>query len=262
MLQEQHDRPSSALERGLEIVEALDTPEARAQGGLGVVRIAHLVGREKSQVSRALRALADRGYVERDSETLRYRVGWRLVGIGLRGRDDRLVDAARPVLATLVATIRETAHLSVLAGPDVLTLASESPPHAVVAAGWVGRTVPAWCTASGRALLLDDAADELESRLGRAFGSAGPDAPRDVEELARRIAVDRARGYAVAEGELEPGLAAVAAPVRDASGRIVAALNVSGPAFRLSPGLDDAGIAVLRGAEAVSAALATQPVAA
>ena len=249
---------NSTLARFLEIVEALDGDEARSEGGFGVVRIAQLIGREKSQVSRALRTLAEAGFVERDPETLRYRVGWRLVALGLRGRDTGLVGAAPPALAELVATTGETAYLAVLAGSEVLTLASESAPHAVVAASWVGRTVPAWCSAAGRALLADDDPAELESRLGRTFGPAGPNAPRDVAELARRIAADRARGYAVAEEELEPGHAAVAASVRDASGRIVAAMIVSGPAFRLSGKLAEAGAAVRRAADAVSRAIASR----
>jgi DNA-binding IclR family transcriptional regulator len=250
---------NSTLGRFLEIVEALDRAEARAESGLGVVRIAQLVGREKSQVSRALRTLAEAGFVERDRDTLRYRVGWRLVALGLRGRDTSLVGAAPPALAELVATTGETAYVAVLAGSQVLTLATESPPHhTVVAASWVGRTVPAWCSAAGRSLLADDDSAELESRVGRTFGGAGPNAPRDVAELARRIEADRARGYAAAEEELEPGHAAVAAPVRDSSGRIVAAIIVSGPAFRLSPRLAEAGEAVRRAADDVSRAIASR----
>ena len=222
-----------------------------------MVRVAQLVQREKSQVSRALRTLAERGYVERDPGTRRYRIGWRLVGLGLRGRDDRLLDVAGPVLSSLVAHTGETAHLSVLAGTEVLTLASEAPPHAVVASGWVGRTVPAWCTASGRALLLDDDRPELEARFGSgALEHAGPRAPRDVAELSRRIVAARARGVAIVRDELEAGLVAVAAPVRDGGGRIVAALNVSGPGFRLASEVGPAATAVGRGARAVSAAFA------
>ena len=210
-------------------------------------------------MSRALRTLAEAGFVERDPETLRYRVGWRLVALGLRGRDDRLVGAAPPALASLVATTGETAYLvgaRRVGGADARERVAAA--RSVVAASWVGRTVPAWCTAAGRTLLADDDPAELESRVGRTFGPAGPNAPRDVGELARRIAADRARGYAVAEEELEAGLVAVAAPVRDASGRIVAAIIVSGPAFRLSPKLAEAGTAVRRAADAVSRAIASR----
>ncbi|MGI8513248.1 MAG: IclR family transcriptional regulator domain-containing protein, partial [Solirubrobacteraceae bacterium] len=70
------------------------------------------------------------------------------------------------------------------------------------------------------------------------------------------------RGYAVVDGELEPGLAAVAAPVRRFDGRIVAAVNVSGPSFRFSPRLEAAGAEVARAAERLGAELSAPEVAA
>ena len=72
---------------------------------------------------------------------------------------------APAVLERLVRELGERAHLSVLDGTEVLTLHSHSPPHAVQAAGWAGRTVPAYCTAAGRALLADHDADALRALL-------------------------------------------------------------------------------------------------
>jgi DNA-binding IclR family transcriptional regulator len=69
------------LRRDLDLLEALASPEAQRAGGLGVVRLAQLTGREKSQVSRALKALAEEGIVERDPDTLGYRLGWRLFSL-------------------------------------------------------------------------------------------------------------------------------------------------------------------------------------
>ena len=77
----------------------------------------------------------------------------------------------------------------------------------------------------------------------------------DLAELARRIADTRARGWAAADEEMEPGLAAVAAPVRRFDGRIVAALNVSGPSFRFAPRLGEAGAVVAAAAAQLSARL-------
>jgi IclR family transcriptional regulator, KDG regulon repressor len=144
----------------------------------------------------------------------------------------------------------------VLQGSDVLTLLSESPPHAVQAAGWVGRTVPVYCTAAGRALVFDHDRPALDALLGGVrFDLGGPNAPHDIAELARRLARERARGYASATDELEEGLVAVAAPVRDFRGSIVAALNVSAPKFRFGRRLAEAGAAVAEAAAALSARL-------
>ena len=91
------------------------------------------------------------------------------------------------------------------------------------------------------------------------FQPLGPGTPRNLDDLVDRIALARARGYALADEEMEAGLVAAAAPVRDPSGRIVAALNVSGPKFRLGTRLDDAGAALVAAAADLSAALAGRP---
>ena len=244
------------LERMIDILAALGEPESTRNGGLGVVRVAELVGREKSQVSRALRTLHQAGLVERDPATREYRLGWRLFALAARVGDQRLLALGPPVLHGLVAALGETAHLTVLEGGEVLTVASEASPSVVRAIEWTGRAVPAHCTSSGRALLLDHDAGSLRGLFGAEdLRAAGPRAPRDVDALARRIAAARAQGYAVVDGEFEAGLVGVAAPVRDFRGRIVAALNVSAPTFRLGPRLRAAGAEVRAAAEGLSVGL-------
>jgi IclR family transcriptional regulator, KDG regulon repressor len=227
-----------------------------AVGGLGVTRIAALTGNEKSQVSRALAALADSGLVERVPGGRAYRLGWTCFALAARAGEPRLLEEAAPVLKRLVEEAAETAYLSVLRGTQVLTLVSEFPSHAIAARGWAGRMVPAYCTASGRALLLDhDRASLVKLFEGAEFDSNGPNCPPGVDELERRIGRSRQVGYTRADEEFEPGLVAVAAPIRDFTGRIVAAINVSAPKFRLGRRLDATGQLVREGANQVSAAL-------
>ena len=246
----------SALQRGLAILSALGTEEALAGGGLGVVRVAELVGREKSQVSRALQTLAEAGFAERDADTRCYRLGWRLFALSAAAGDARLLQAAGPVLEDLVARTGETAHLSVLDGVDVLTLLSEAPAAAVRASGWQGRRVPASCTSSGRALLFDHSAEDLERRFsGSDLPRCGPNAARSLRQLHEKILGDRARGVAISDEEFEVGLVAVAAPVRSARGAVAAAVNVSAPKFRLGAKLERTGRHVLAAAESLSSTL-------
>ncbi len=245
------------LERMIDILTALGEPESTRDGGLGVVRIAQLVGREKSQVSRALRTLDQAGLVERDEASREYRLGWRLFALAARGADQRLLALAPPVLHDLVAALGETAHLSVRDGDAVVTLLTEASPSVVRAIEWTGRAVPAHCTSAGRALLLDHDEGSLRALLGDGeLPAPGPGAPRDIGELARRIVAARALGYAAIDGEFEDGHAGVAAPVRNFSGRIVAALNVSAPAFRLGGRrLDAAGREIRARADELSSRL-------
>lgn len=241
---------ATGLRRGLAILVALEAADGK---GLSVTRIAELVGREKSQISRTLKVLGEFGFVDRDQDTLAYRIGWRVYTLAGQAAKPHLLEAAAPVLARLVRDLGETAHLSLLSGNEVMTVLSEAPNRAVLAAGWVGRTSPVHCTSSGRALLLDhDLADLTELLDEIAFDGPGPNAPRTLDELFERIRAARARGFAVVEEELEPGLVAAGAPVRDFSGRIVAAVNVSAPKFRFVAHLETAGEAVKAAAAELS----------
>jgi DNA-binding IclR family transcriptional regulator len=232
---------TSGLERGLAVLEALAGAEASSRGGLGVVRLAELVGSDKSQTSRTLATLAEHGLVERDPDTLAYRVGWQIYALAARAGEPRLLAAAPRLLRGLVRDLGESAHLSVRQGSSVLTLLSESPASAIHAPVAVGALTPLATTSAGRALAFDLAPEELG-----ALGLAGD---------AQRIEEARARGYAIVREEFEPGLVAAAAPVRDSGGRVVAAVNVSAPAFRFESRLDEAAAAVVTAASELSADL-------
>lgn len=244
------------LRKELAILIVLGGEEAVEDGGLGVVRIAELIGREKSQVSRALRTLAESGLVDRDQSTLHYRLGWRFFALAARAGEQRLLNVAPPLLERLMKSLGETVHVSVLQGIEVLTVLSESPSHAVKAVGWSGRTVPVYCTSSGRALLFDHDRDTLTEFLsGVEFRELGPNTVRDVVELYEGVEAARERGYALVDEEFEFGLIGAAAPVRDFRGRIVAALNVSAPKFRFGQRMEAAGEEVKRVADELSVLL-------
>jgi IclR family transcriptional regulator, KDG regulon repressor len=235
----------TSIRRGVEALLTLASDEAAAEGGLGVTRVARMLGREKTQVSRTLATLAEYGLVDRDPDTRAYRLGWRIYAMAQTAGSRHLLDSARPLLAGLVARFGEGAHLSVLQGGEVVTVLSEQSPHAVRAVNWIGRNTPADCTSAGKALLLDRTAAELE-----ALFDAGT-----ARRLAGAIAEARDRGYAIADEEMETGLTAAAAPVRDGHGRIVAAINVSGPSFRVRSRLAEIGAGVAAAAAELSAAL-------
>jgi IclR family transcriptional regulator, KDG regulon repressor len=248
------------LRRELAILTVLGGEEAIEDGGLGVVRIADLIGREKSQVSRTLKVLAESGFVDREAKTLRYRLGWKFFALAARAGEQRLLSVAPALLERLVENVGETAHLSVLQGVEVLTVLSETPPHAVKADDWAGRTVPIYCTSSGRALLFDHDSEALSGLLsGVEFRELRPGTVSNIGELEESIAFARERGYALVDEEFEFGLVGAAAPVRDFEGQLVAALNVSAPKFRLGGRLESAGREVKKTAEELSALLGWAP---
>ena len=229
---------TAALTRGLDVLVTLSTSDA----GLGVVDLADRLGADKSQLSRSLQTLAGQGFVERDPDTLDYRLGWRLFALAARAGEARLLTMAAPVLRALVRDLGESAHLSVRQGDSVLTLLSESPMTTVHAPGRVGSLAPLATTSAGRVLVVDLGAEELA-----ALGLGGT--------AAAAIAQAQAQGYAIVKEEFEPGVVAAAAPVRGTADRVVAALNVSAPRFRLDGArLDAAAVRVAEAAESLSAA--------
>lgn len=242
-----------SLGAALSLLEALGSDDVVAAGGVGVGSLAAVIGRDKSQVSRMLATLTGAGFAERDPSTRKYRLGWRLFALAARSENQRLLSSARPVLTRLVRETGESSHLSVLRGGSVLTLLTESPARALHAVSWVGRVVPAVSTSSGRALLFDHDRDQLVALVGdTSWPTASRTAPRDVDELLGRIQHARSCGYARVDEESEPGLVAVGAPVRDIGGRIVAAVNISAPKFRLERRLAAIGQTVAAAAADVS----------
>ncbi len=235
---------TAALTRGLDVLIALSDPRI-AGTGLGVSQLAEAVGADKSQLSRTLATLDAAGFVVRDSDTLAYRLGWRIFGIAAHAGNAPLVRAARPILLRLVAELGESAHLSVRLGDQVLTLATESPSSAIHAPGRAGGLTPIATTSAGRALAFDLSPEELA-----AVGADGSSAA---------LAEARARGFAIVREEFEPGLVSVAAPIRDDAGRIVAALNVSAPGFRFGDRLDATGPVVVKAAEDIRATIGSPP---
>ncbi|MGP3940064.1 IclR family transcriptional regulator [Streptomyces sp. 6N106] len=203
--------------------------------------LARSVGRERSQVSRMLHALQRGGLVEQNAETRAYRLSWSLLILAAGAGDTPLLHAARPVLQTLVSRKGEVALLSVQQGNRSLTVLREESHQSLRAGGWVGRSSPMHCTASGRALLFDsdDALVEELTANDLTAPMSALAAPATLSELLERLRAERARGYAVASEEAEVGLTSVGVPVRDRNDSIIAVVNVSGPTSRLVHRVED-----------------------
>jgi DNA-binding IclR family transcriptional regulator len=205
-------------------------------GQVGVTELGRRLGVHKATASRLAATLADAGLLERDPLSDRYRLGFgviRLAGAAMARLD--VVSASRPLLEDLAEETRETVNIGVLAGDGVVHLDQVSGARSVVSVSWVGKRTPLHCTSNGKVLLafMDEA--ELERRLRGPLERPTPRTIVDPDELRAQLEQVRTRGYAQTIEELEEGLNAVAAPVRQATGEVVAALSVSGPAFRMRP---------------------------
>ena len=234
-------------------------------GRTGVERsvsdLARAVGRERSQVSRMLKALARTGLVEQDPDRRTYRLGWNLRVLAAGSGDYPLVRASRPVLQAIVAKTGEVALLSVQSGNRSLTVLREESHQSLQAGGWVGRRSPMHCSASGRALLFDSDDDQIDSLTSGDIGipTSAPEAPKDLTELLTRIHSERRQGYAIASEEVEIGLTSISAPIRDQFGHIAGVLNTSGPTSRILHRSDAIGKLLIVAAKTVTQSLRTRP---
>jgi len=220
-------------------------------GEAGVTDIAGELGVHKSTASRLLAALDRRELVAQDSARGKFRLGvgiLRLAGAVGRGLD--LVQESRPVCRALAREVGETVNLAILSGGDALYLDQVAGPAALSPHNWAGQRIPLHATSDGKVLLAylpeADAARCLTPPLRRFTEHT----VTDRAELTTRLAEVRRRGYATAVEELEAGLTAVAAPVRNAEGRVVASVSASGPSFRITADRVPAVAALVRQAAA------------
>lgn len=249
---------NNTLVKGLGLLEVL----AHSDRALGVTELAARLGIGKSNVHRLLQALVDLGYVRRDGDGGAYAASIRLWELGsavLAHLDLRR--AAQGWMDWLLERSRETVHLSVLDGDDVVYLHELEHAEPARTRPPIGGRVPAHCVATGKAMLAWLEPVALAS-LSRRLQAASPRTVTDPGDFLREM--ERVRQYSVAvnRGEWRETVGGVAAPVRAPSGRVVAALGLSGPLERLRPAaLTTLSADVIRAAEGVGAALAGDPVA-
>ncbi|HON73582.1 MAG: IclR family transcriptional regulator [Candidatus Lutibacillus vidarii] len=216
-----------SVERAITILELL-----AHHGTVGVTWLAAELGVHKSTASRLVATLEQRGLVEQVEDRGKYRLGagvLRLAG-ATNARLD-LVQEARPVARRLAAATNETVNIVVRSGDAALYLDQISGPSTLSSYNWVGQHIPLHATSNGKVLVSELAEPELTRTLGE-LRSYTPATITDRGRLDAELAEVRAKGYAVAADELDLGLTAVAAPVRNAHGEIIASVSVSGPTFR------------------------------
>ena len=223
---------------------------ASRPGPVPAASIARELGIPRSTAYHLLSALAEDGFVVHLPDERRWGLGVATFEIGSAYlRHDPLERLAQPLLARLVAEVKETVHLGILHGRETLYLLKREPARPVPLVTGVGVRLPAQLTAVGRAMLGGLPADQVRALFpsADAFVDRTGTGPDSLPELRRALAADRRRGWAEEDGLVTPGIASVAAPILDHSGRPMAAIGAS---FR-ADARDEAGRRTL--AEAVRA---------
>jgi IclR family pca regulon transcriptional regulator len=219
-----------SLERGLAVIRAFDAKHP----SLTLSEVATSTGVTRAAARRFLLTLADLGYVRSDGK--RFSLTPRVLDLGYAYLSSlTLPEVAEPHLEALVAEVNESSSVSVLDRGDVVYVARVPTSRIMTVAISVGTRFPAYATSMGRVLLAGLSEDDVKAYL--AAVRLDPLTSRtisSVDLLRAEITRVRAQGWALVNQELEEGLRALAAPIRDRSGKVVAAINVSAHASRTS----------------------------
>ncbi len=218
-----------SVDRAISVLEIL----AHA-GEAGVTDIAVELGVHKSTAFRLVAALEQRGLVEQHIDRGKYRLGvgiLRLAGATTARLD--LVQESRALCRALAVETGETVNLTVLSDGAALYVDQVAGSSALQSHNWVGQRIPLHATSNGKVLLSGMTDADAVRVVGRHPRTYTEHTISGSAELVRQLAAVRATGCAIAVDELEVGLTAVAAPVRNVHGEVVASVSVSGPTFRL-----------------------------
>src|SRR6266481_7684288 len=215
----------------------------------------------KSTVHRLMMVLEQHRLVVKNPDTGRYRLGLKLFELGskaIEGLDLRA--GARPYLDRLQNEFSETLFFCILHDGQVFYMEKVESQKSVRTACTVGSRAPAYCTAVGKAMLAELSEAEV-NKIVRRWGlkPVTPNTIRTASALKVELKAVRSRGYAIDDEEKEEGLRCIGAAVRSHSGKLAAAMSVSGPAFRMSKErVPEIGRALMEAATKLSAELGYQ----
>ena len=220
------------LDRALAILDVLSSEGP----GLSLGEISDKLDLHKSTAHRLTMVLERHKLIERNSVSGRYRLGLKLFELGSRAISQLdLRERARPVLDQLVLETGETVHLGILDNTEILYLDKVEPTRSVRMASSVGRRNPAYCTAMGKAILAYSTDAQVEAIVRKhGLKAMTSNTITSFLDLKAELKSIRERGYSVDNEEIEEGVRCVGCVVRNFSGVPVAAISVSGPAFRVT----------------------------
>jgi IclR family transcriptional regulator, KDG regulon repressor len=219
------------LDRALGILDLL----ANGSPELGPSEISERTGLHKSTVHRLLQVLERHRLIEKKAQNGKYCLGLKLFELGSKAVAQLdLRERARPYLERLVRETGETAHICVLDGDRMLSIANVESARTLRTPSTVGHRTPLHCTSVGKALLAFLPEDEQSELIKKCELTAYTrHTLKKPAQLKAELKLIRQRGYAMDDEEIEEGLRCIGAPVMDYSGRVIAAMSIAGPAFRL-----------------------------
>lgn len=220
-----------SLERGIAVIRAFGLHRVN----LTITDVAEATGLTRATARRFLLTLERMGYVRHDGRE--YSLRPRVLELGYAYLSGfTLAEVAQPFLNDLMVTVQESTSLAVRDGSDLVYIAHAAPRRMMTINVPIGGRDPLYCTALGRVLLAGQHDDEIDRYLTatkfQAHTAATITDPAQLREAVLRV---REEGYSLIEDQIEEGLVAMAVPMRDRSGAVVAAMNISAYSPRTTP---------------------------
>jgi DNA-binding IclR family transcriptional regulator len=205
-------------------------------GDVGVSDLSRKLNLGKSSVHRFLSVLRKLNYAEKDQNSGKYFATLKLFEIGamVRGRN-RLVNIARPYMEELGNRFHETVNLAFFDGSEVVYVDKVESIHTLRMDLAIGRRAPAYCTALGKVFLACQSEQDLERYCRETrFKPLVENTITSAKQFIKHLETVRRDGVAIDDRELDKGIRCMAAPIRDDSGRVVAAISIAGPSSRIT----------------------------
>ena len=222
-----------ALERGLRLLQEF----GRENHQLGAPELARRLQLPRATVFRMLNTLESMGFLQRAEGGNDYRLGLSVLRLGFEFLSSMdLTELGQPVIARLCDEIRFPCNIVVRDGRSIVYVAKVTPPTPLTSSVRVGTRLPAHATLLGRILLADLSLPELRALYPEEhLEGHSPNTPKTVIELFDLVQSDRERGHVAGAGFYESSISTIAAPVRDHSGRVIAALGVTLASAQIDP---------------------------
>jgi len=225
------------IDRTFDIIELLSA----APNGMGVTEIGKKLGLHKSTVYRLINALVRRGYLEKEQNTGLYRIGLKFVEIsGLYLQQIELKTEAVPFMRQLSEQTGQVTHLAILDETEVVYIEKIDVMQSLRMYSQIGKRIPVHCSALGKVLLSAQNNVSLENTLKKIkFTRFTENTITDAAEFRKEIEKARQKGWAADNEEHEKGIRCIAAPIRDFTGKVIAALSITGSRNIITPEKDD-----------------------
>ncbi len=248
-------KQNQSIAKGLQIIEVM----AAGDGPMRLQDIGNAVNLPASTVLRFLKTMIDHDYMQQNEDTLHYFLTLKLCHIGEQVRKQvKFRDVVHPHMVELSRSLGEAVSLAVESDMLVVYVdVIEGPDHMLRTLQRIGKIAPMNSTGVGKALLLDHTPVEIDDLVkSRGLPKTTANTISSKTALMRELKLVRKRGYATDNEECELGMRCVAVPLRDFSGKIVAAMSTSGPVSRMTPArIQEIGPAIVELAATISARL-------